>query len=235
MTEHEHDARVIEATSRAVQRPARPAGRPDRRPRPTSGSSSTAQPTPFEPGQYMTIGVFADGKLVQRPYSVASPPVEAGRRRLRVLRPARADPALHDAAVAPAHRAPDADDRAEGQVPARARRPPDPPVRVDRDRDRAVHLDDPPEPGRRRAAEDGRPPRLLVRRGARLPRRARGLGARRTAIRSATSRRSRGRTTRATPAGPGGPAGPRRSSARSARTSACARTGRSSTSAATPT
>jgi len=36
------------------------------------------QPTPFEPGQYMTIGVMVDGKIVQRPYSVASPPVEAG-------------------------------------------------------------------------------------------------------------------------------------------------------------
>jgi ferredoxin--NADP+ reductase len=35
-------------------------------------------PTPFEPGQYMTIGVFIDGKIVQRPYSVASPPIEAG-------------------------------------------------------------------------------------------------------------------------------------------------------------
>jgi len=35
-------------------------------------------PVPFEPGQYMTIGVFADDKLVQRPYSVASAPVEAG-------------------------------------------------------------------------------------------------------------------------------------------------------------
>ncbi|MGZ3586983.1 MAG: FAD-binding oxidoreductase [Candidatus Limnocylindrales bacterium] len=35
-------------------------------------------PVPFEAGQYMTIGVFADGKLVQRPYSVASPPREAG-------------------------------------------------------------------------------------------------------------------------------------------------------------
>jgi ferredoxin-NADP reductase len=34
--------------------------------------------TPFEPGQYMTIGVVVDGKVVQRPYSVASPPVEAG-------------------------------------------------------------------------------------------------------------------------------------------------------------
>jgi ferredoxin--NADP+ reductase len=35
-------------------------------------------PTPFEPGQYMTIGVMADGRILQRPYSVASPPVEAG-------------------------------------------------------------------------------------------------------------------------------------------------------------
>jgi ferredoxin--NADP+ reductase len=34
--------------------------------------------TPFEPGQYMTIGVYADGKLVQRPYSVASSPRDAG-------------------------------------------------------------------------------------------------------------------------------------------------------------
>jgi len=36
------------------------------------------EPVRFEPGQYMTIGVFADGKLVQRPYSVASAPAEAG-------------------------------------------------------------------------------------------------------------------------------------------------------------
>ena len=36
------------------------------------------EPTPFEPGQYMTIGVFADGKIVQRPYSVASDPALAG-------------------------------------------------------------------------------------------------------------------------------------------------------------
>jgi ferredoxin-NADP reductase len=35
------------------------------------------EPTPFEPGQYMTIGVMVEGKLVQRPYSVASPPSEA--------------------------------------------------------------------------------------------------------------------------------------------------------------
>ena len=37
------------------------------------------EPTPFEPGQYMTIGVMVDGKIVQRPYSVASPPRGAGR------------------------------------------------------------------------------------------------------------------------------------------------------------
>jgi ferredoxin-NADP reductase len=36
------------------------------------------EPTPFEPGQYMTIGVVVDGKLIQRPYSVASAPVRAG-------------------------------------------------------------------------------------------------------------------------------------------------------------
>jgi ferredoxin--NADP+ reductase len=35
-------------------------------------------PTPFETGQYMTIGVMVDGKIVQRPYSVASPPRHAG-------------------------------------------------------------------------------------------------------------------------------------------------------------
>jgi len=34
--------------------------------------------TPFVSGQYMTIGVFADGKLVQRPYSIASDPAVAG-------------------------------------------------------------------------------------------------------------------------------------------------------------
>src|SRR6476619_1381928 len=35
-------------------------------------------PTPFEPGQYMTIGVMVDGRIVQRPDSVASAPVDAG-------------------------------------------------------------------------------------------------------------------------------------------------------------
>ena len=36
------------------------------------------EPIPFEAGQYMTAGVFADGKLWQRPYSVASAPSVAG-------------------------------------------------------------------------------------------------------------------------------------------------------------
>jgi ferredoxin-NADP reductase len=35
-------------------------------------------PVPFEPGQYMTTGVVADGKMVQRPYSVASAPSDSG-------------------------------------------------------------------------------------------------------------------------------------------------------------
>ena len=38
---------------------------------------SRGEPVSFEPGQYLTIGVFADGKLVQRPYSVASSPRES--------------------------------------------------------------------------------------------------------------------------------------------------------------
>jgi len=36
------------------------------------------EPTPFVAGQYMTIGVLVNGRIVQRPYSVASPPALAG-------------------------------------------------------------------------------------------------------------------------------------------------------------
>ncbi len=36
------------------------------------------EPVRFDPGQYMTIGVFADDKLWQRPYSIASAPTDAG-------------------------------------------------------------------------------------------------------------------------------------------------------------
>jgi ferredoxin-NADP reductase len=35
-------------------------------------------PVPFESGQYMTIGVMVDGRIVQRPYSIASDPAVAG-------------------------------------------------------------------------------------------------------------------------------------------------------------
>src|SRR3954451_1680299 len=35
------------------------------------------EPTPFEAGQYMTIGVRTEGKILQRPYSVASSPRQA--------------------------------------------------------------------------------------------------------------------------------------------------------------
>jgi ferredoxin--NADP+ reductase len=35
------------------------------------------EPTPFEPGQYMTTGVVTEGKMLQRPYSVASSPRQA--------------------------------------------------------------------------------------------------------------------------------------------------------------
>ncbi len=36
------------------------------------------EPTPFEAGQYMTIGVMVGERIVQRPYSVASAPAAAG-------------------------------------------------------------------------------------------------------------------------------------------------------------
>jgi len=37
---------------------------------------SADEPLDFEPGQYLTIGVESNGKLIQRPYSVASTPRE---------------------------------------------------------------------------------------------------------------------------------------------------------------
>ena len=63
------------------------------------------EPTPFEAGQYMTIGVMVDGRIVQRPYSVASPPARGRHRRLRVLRAPRPGRDVHAAAVGPAGRA----------------------------------------------------------------------------------------------------------------------------------
>jgi ferredoxin-NADP reductase len=37
----------------------------------------TGDPVDFAPGQYLTIGVESNGKLIQRPYSVASSPRQA--------------------------------------------------------------------------------------------------------------------------------------------------------------
>ena len=152
----------------------------------------------------MTIGVMVDGKIVQRPYSVASPPVVGRHGRLRVLRPPRPGRDVHAAAVADADRPRDADDRAEGQVRPRARRRPDPRLHLVGHRQCAVRLDDAPAPGRR--AVLARPSSSTA---CRTPHE---LGYRdivedweRTAatIRSPTSRRSPGRTTRANATWPG--------------------------------
>ena len=77
MTDHVEDSRVI--AEDAPQYNATLVRRVDH----TSDLASfwvklDGEPAPFEPGQYMTIGVFADEKLWQRPYSVASAPSVAG-------------------------------------------------------------------------------------------------------------------------------------------------------------
>jgi ferredoxin--NADP+ reductase len=77
MTDHAHDARVIEPA--AEQYNATLVKRED-------DTDSLArfwvradgEAAHFEPGQYMTIGVYADGMLYQRPYSVASAPGDTG-------------------------------------------------------------------------------------------------------------------------------------------------------------
>ena len=141
------------------------------------------EPTPFQTGQYMTIGVMVDGKIVQRPYSVASAPARRRQRGLRVLRPARPGRDVHAAALATAGRARDADDRAEGQVHAPARRRPDPHLHLVGDRQRAVRGDDAPAPDRQPAASRRLPQRRLVRRRAGLSGDARGVGGRPAATR----------------------------------------------------
>ena len=77
MSEHEHDERVIDAA--APQYNAILTRRVDLTPELGYFWVKFEGPaTHFESGQYMTTGVFADGRLVQRPYSVASAPAEAG-------------------------------------------------------------------------------------------------------------------------------------------------------------
>src|SRR5574338_164817 len=77
MTHHDDDARVI--AYEHEQYNARLIARVDHTPElATFWVRFDGEPTHFDPGQYMTIGVYADDKIVQRPYSVASPPEVAG-------------------------------------------------------------------------------------------------------------------------------------------------------------
>ena len=99
--------------------------------------------------------------------------VRARRRRgrLRVLRPARPDHPVHDAALAASGGPADADDRPQGPLPSPWSRTdrPHAPVRLYGHRHRPVHLDDPRDPRAEEAAEDRRAARRLVRRRARIP------------------------------------------------------------------
>ena len=73
MTHHHDDERVIEPDNEQYN--ARLIKRVDHtEDLATFWVKFEGEPTHFDPGQYMTIGVYADGKIVQRPYSVASPP-----------------------------------------------------------------------------------------------------------------------------------------------------------------
>ena len=71
MTDQLHDTRVIEPTAEKYN--ATLVKREDDNDSLARFWVRTDGPMPdFEPGQYMTIGVYADDKLYQRPYSVAS-------------------------------------------------------------------------------------------------------------------------------------------------------------------
>jgi ferredoxin--NADP+ reductase len=77
MTHHDEDARVIDPTAPIYN--ARLVRRVDE----TDDLAYfwvkyDGDPIRFEPGQYLTIGVVVDGKLLQRPYSVASAPQASG-------------------------------------------------------------------------------------------------------------------------------------------------------------
>jgi len=77
MTHHDQDERQIEATHEQYN--ATLVRRVDHTDDlATFWVKFDGEPTQFDPGQYMTTGVYADGKIVQRPYSVASPPETAG-------------------------------------------------------------------------------------------------------------------------------------------------------------
>ena len=77
MTDHSTDMRVIEPTAEKYN--ATLVKREDDNDSLARFWVRTDGPMPdFEPGQYMTIGVYADDKLYQRPYSVASSPQATG-------------------------------------------------------------------------------------------------------------------------------------------------------------
>ena len=191
------------------------------------------EPIPFEPGQYMTTGVFVDGKLRQRPYSVASPPQVAGTEGyefyVRLVPVIRFTTVLWRLPIG--HRM-----RMIGPKGKFLLEPNDAgPTCTCRPGTGIAPFMSMIRDTRRRgtAAQDGRPPRLLVRRGARLPRVARGAWSETrsyplryvpTISRPNDPRNDgwTGRTGRA-----------ERVVATSARTSGCDPTGRSSTSAAT--
>ena len=175
---------------------------------------------PFIPGQYMTIGVVTDGKMLQRPYSVASAPETAGTlgyelyvrhvpvvrfttalwrlqvgHRMRMIGPKgkftmESDDTLTHLYVS----------TGTGIAPFLAK------LRQVRAQGGAT---------RKTVLLNG----CLVRGRAGLPRGARGLGGGSGDRSSPTCPRSPAQPTRATPAGPAGRAGPRASSRTSARTS----------------
>ncbi len=78
-------------------------------------------PISFEPGQYLTIGVVADGRVVQRPYSVASSPSDARGEGYEFFVRLVTDGAFTPPAVADGDRPAAADDRAKGAVHPHAR------------------------------------------------------------------------------------------------------------------
>ena len=134
--------------------------------------------TPFEAGQYMTTGVMTDGRILQRPYSVASAPSVANTEGyeifVRLVPINRFTTALWRLPVGHRMRVigpkgkfmlePD-DDRTHLYVSTGTGIAP-------------VHRDDPRDDDAGHAAQDGAAQRLLVRRRARLPGRARGLAGR---------------------------------------------------------
>ncbi len=129
----------------------------------------------FEPGQYLTIGVESNGKLIQRPYSVASSPRardDGYEFYVRLVTGGMFTPLLWRAADRPGHEP----QGPQGQVRARARRRADARLHQQRHGHRAVRLDDVDAALRRSSAARHGAPRRLVRRRAGLPRAGRGLG-----------------------------------------------------------